>query len=101
MRFSLKVYEIVKKIPQGKVTTYKIISDALGCRAYQAVGNALSKNYNKTVPCHRVVKSDGRVGGFRGKTNGKEALEKIRLLEKEGVKVKNNKIDLERYLFKI
>jgi methylated-DNA-[protein]-cysteine S-methyltransferase len=44
------------------------------------------------VPCHRVVKSDGSLGGFMGKTKGKTILKKIKMLNNEGVKIKNNKI---------
>jgi len=48
--------------------------------AYRAVGNILNKNYDKSIPCHRVVRSDGKIGGYnRGREN------KIRLLKKEGV----------------
>jgi len=59
------------------------------------VGNALNKNRNKKVPCHRVVKSDGNVGGF---ACGK--MKKIRLLKTEGVEIKLGKIFLKKYLFK-
>lgn len=89
MEFKQKVYNICKQIPKGKVTTYKIIAEKLNTKAYQAVGNALRKNPYKEVPCHRVVKSNGEVGGFRGSKDNKE---KARLLIKEGLEIKNNKI---------
>ena len=89
--FNQKVWNLTKKIPKGKVTTYKILAEALGTKAYRAVGNAMAKNpYAPVVPCHRVVNSDGNVGNYSGK-GGKKG--KIRMLEKEGVKVKDNKIE--------
>lgn len=88
MKFNERVWEIVKKVPKGKVTTYKEIAKAMNTKAYQAIGNALNKNpYWPEVPCHRVVKSNGDVGGFaRGRK------EKIKLLEKEGVRIKNGRV---------
>ena len=88
MNFNERVWNLCRKIPKGKVTTYKIIASKLGTKAYRAVGNALKANpYAPEVPCHRVIKSNGEVGGFaRGTKN------KIRLLKKEGVKIKDNKI---------
>ncbi len=94
--FSEKCYEILRKVPKGKVTTYKEIAHALNTKAYRAVGNAMNKNpYAPEVPCHRVIKSNGEVGGFESGTK-----EKIRMLKKEGIQIKNNKIDLKKYLFK-
>ena len=88
MNFEQKVYKLVKKIPKGKVSTYKIIAAKAGNkRAYRAVGNALNKNRDKKVPCHRVISSDGKVGGFARGTQ-----EKIRILKKEGIKIKKDKV---------
>jgi methylated-DNA-[protein]-cysteine S-methyltransferase len=93
-KFQEKVYKLCKKVPKGKVTTYKIIAKKLKTKAYRAVGSALNKNRNKSVPCHRVVNSNGFVGGFsRGVKN------KIKLLKKEGIEIKNKRINLRRYLF--
>lgn len=93
--FNQKVYELAKKIPKGKVTTYKILAEAIGTKAYRAVGNALSKNpYAPIVPCHRVVDSKGHLHGF-----SRGLKKKAELLMKEGVEVKNNKIDLKRFMF--
>ncbi len=76
-----KVYEVVKKIPKGKVLTYKEIAEKIGSpKAYRAVGNALNKNYNPEIPCHRVVKSNGEIGGYN-----KGIDEKTRLLREEKV----------------
>lgn len=94
MTFAERVYEVVKRVPKGKVTTYKMVAEALDCKAYQAVGQALRKNpYAPIVPCHRVVASDGSLGGFMGKRSGKNIKEKIRMLKAEGVQVTNGKVD--------
>jgi len=102
MRFDEKVWKLMKRIPKGKVTTYGLIAKKLNTKAYRAVGNACRKNpYAPGVPCHRVVRSDGKVGGFGGQTSGKTVGRKIRLLRKEGVEVKNGRIvDFRRVLFK-
>ncbi|OYT41862.1 cysteine methyltransferase [Candidatus Pacearchaeota archaeon ex4484_26] len=85
-----KVYFFLKKIPKGKVTTYKAIANACNISARQ-VGKILSENPYYNVPCHRVVRSDGNVGGFtwEEKQNQKK---KITLLKKEGVNIKGKKI---------
>ncbi|NOQ38537.1 methylated-DNA--[protein]-cysteine S-methyltransferase [archaeon] len=94
---SLKVYDLLKKIPRGKVTTYSEIAKVLGnMNLARAVGNTLNRNPDLvSVPCYRVVRSDGSVGGYKlgcGK--------KIELLESEGVEIKDGRIDcLEAYLF--
>lgn len=74
--FTQKVMEVVKKIPTGKVLTYKEVARRAGNpKAYRAVGNILSKNYDKNIPCHRVVCSDGRLGGYnKGDLNKKKML---------------------------
>ena len=96
MRFSKKVLELTKKIPRGKITTYKIIAEKLNTRAYRAVGTALHKNKRPIIiPCHRVVNSDGFVGGY-----AKGIEQKIRLLKKEGINIKNKRIqDFKKVLF--
>jgi methylated-DNA-[protein]-cysteine S-methyltransferase len=80
MDFREKVYAVVKKIPKGKVLTYKEVAIRVGSPgASQAVGNALHKNFDKTIPCHRVIRSDGKLGGYnRGGRN------KRKILKKEG-----------------
>ena len=96
MNFAQKVYALAAEIPEGRITTYKIIAEKLNCGAYRAVGSALNKNPYKNVPCHRVVKSDGSVGGFAGGTANK-----IKMLRKEGIKIKNRKIEnFEEVLFR-
>lgn len=91
--FQDHVYILCKKIPKGRVSTYGEIAHALGCKAYRAVGHALRKNPDfPNTPCFRVVASGGKIGGFNGETQGKEIQRKIKLLEQEGLKIKNNKI---------
>jgi O-6-methylguanine DNA methyltransferase len=76
--FSQKVYGVVKKIPKGSVLTYKEVAKRAGSpRAFRAVGNILNKNYNPKIPCHRVIRSDGKTGGYnRGAKNKKDILKK-------------------------
>ncbi len=100
MAFSGKVYEIIRKIPKGRVTTYKEIARKLRTKAYRAVGTALRNNkYPAAIPCHRVVKSNGSLGGYCGIMNSRT---KKDLLKKEGVDVKKGKIvDFEKKFFKL
>ena len=102
MNFEERVWKLMERIPKGKVTTYGLIAKKLNTKAYRAVGNACRSNpYAPRVPCHRVVRSDGGVGGFGGKTSGKTVEEKIRMLRREGVEIRNGKItDFERALFR-
>jgi O-6-methylguanine DNA methyltransferase len=80
----------VRKIPEGKVLTYKKVAKLAGHpRAWRAVGNILNKNKNPKIPCHRVIRSDGKVGGYK---NGPR--EKASLLNKEGVVVKNRRVTI-------
>ena len=91
------VYGLCQQVPKGKVTTYGEIARKLGIKSYRAIGQALRKNTYSQVPCHRVVCSDGSLGGFRGKMDSEE---KLRLLTKEKVTIINNKVDLGKCLFK-
>jgi len=103
--FNEKIWDLAKKVPKGKVTTYKILAEKLGTKAYRAVGTAMNKNPNglvscgylsEMVPCHRVVASNGHLHGFA------HGLEKKReLLENEGIRIRGNKIvDFDKMLFK-
>lgn len=84
--FEMSVYEIVRNIPMGKVATYGGVTRLLGRGNPRAVGTALSKNpFAPEVPCHRVVRADGSLGGFNGHTAGPEMDRKRSMLEKEGV----------------
>ncbi|VVB82892.1 Methylated-DNA--protein-cysteine methyltransferase [uncultured archaeon] len=90
-------YKVLKKVPKGKVTTYKEIARALGSKAYRAVGTAMNKNpYAPIVPCHRVINSNGELGGFASGLKNK-----IKILKSEGIEIKNNKIDLNKYFYKL
>ena len=97
MLFKEKILKLTKRIPKGSVTTYKLIAEKLKTRAYRAVGTALHNNKKPIIiPCHRVVNSDGFIGGY-----AKGIKEKIKLLKKEGINIKNNKIiNFEKVLFK-
>ena len=69
--FQERVYSALRKVPRGRVTTYKELGHALKSTAYRAIGQALRCNpYAPEVPCHRVVASDGTLGGFKGKRAG-------------------------------
>jgi methylated-DNA-[protein]-cysteine S-methyltransferase len=78
--FKDQVFDIVKKIPKGRVLTYKEVAKMAGRpKAYRAVGNILNTNYNPKIPCHRVIRSDGKMGGYnRGSAN------KASILKTEG-----------------
>jgi len=99
MNFNQKVWQLTKKIPRGKVTTYKEIAKKLRTRAYRAVGQALKQNKKPIIiPCHRVINSDGSVGGYAGIKNN---VKKIKLLKNEGIEIRNNKVvDFRKHLFK-
>ncbi len=96
------VYQKLKLVPAGKVTTYKILAEVCGVRAYRAIGQILKSNpFAPEVPCHRVVRTDGRIGGFMGKTKGAEIRKKVEILKNEGVEVKDGFIvNFEGCLFK-
>ena len=73
--FAQKVYAVVQHIPKGKTLSYKEVARLCGSpNAQRAVGNALNKNRNPLVPCHRVIRSNGTVGGFAWGTKKKELL---------------------------
>ena len=89
--FQDKVLNATKQIPRGKVITYRALGKKLHTKAYRAIGQALKHNPDAPrIPCHRVIKSDGSLGGYCGKMNSSK---KKQLLRKEGVEVKNNRIE--------
>ncbi|MCR4327812.1 MAG: MGMT family protein [Nanoarchaeota archaeon] len=120
-----KCYQILRKVPKGKVTTYKEIAKVLNSKGYRAVGTAMNKNphsfianavssealsnrrsalrgtamnknpYAPLTPCHRVINSNGKVGKFAHGTR-----KKTEMLNSEGIKIINGKIDLKKYGFK-
>lgn len=79
--FMKKVFAVVAKIPKGQVMTYAGVAKKAGVPgASRAVGTALSKNYDPKIPCHRVIRSDGKIGQYnRGGPSAKRAI-----LKKEG-----------------
>lgn len=97
----LKIYTLLQRVPEGMVTTYKELAKAAGTNAYRAVGQFMRHNprsfmtctdQNLRIPCHRVVASDGSIGGFIGDTHGIHIKHKISLLKLEGIHVRSNKI---------
>ncbi|OYT32463.1 cysteine methyltransferase [Candidatus Woesearchaeota archaeon] len=98
MNTAQKVYAMCKKIPKGKISTYGIIAKKIKTSP-RAVGQYLKKNpYSPKIPCHRIVHSDGRIGGFFGT---KKVKDKIKLLKKEGIIVQKGKIkDFNKKIFK-
>ncbi len=95
--FQKLVLEKVADVPRGRVTTYKALAKEVGRpKAWRAVANAVAGNPHPVdVPCHRVVRSDGRVGGYQSGFTLK-----AKLLENEGVRVERERVDLNRFLFR-
>jgi methylated-DNA-[protein]-cysteine S-methyltransferase len=95
--FEEEVYSITSRIPQGKVSTYSDVAAALGNPGLaRAVGNALGRNPYSHVPCYRVVRSDGRVGGYSSVHGPKLKIEKLR---SDGLDIRGGRImGLEDYL---
>jgi len=84
--FQLKVWNYLKKIPKGKVKTYKQVAIAIKMpRSARAVANACANNpYPPKIPCHRVIRSDGKLGGYSGKGG---IGQKIKLLRAEKISI--------------
>ncbi len=92
MTFAQRVWAITARIPAGKVATYGQIARVLGGNASRAVGMALNRNpLAPTVPCHRVVGSDGRLVGFAGGVKKKH-----QMLVDEGVAIAKGKVVLDQ-----
>ena len=99
-KFKNKIYQVIKRISPGRVLSYKAVAKLAGFpRAWRAVGNVLNKNRDlhppkfstktlagKQIPCHRVIRSNGKIGGYN-----RGIKKKIALLKREGVKIKNKK----------
>lgn len=86
--FKEKVYRVIRKIPKGSFLTYKAVAKLAGRpKAWRAVGNILNKNKSSEISCHRVIRSDGKIGGYKDGTK-----KKIALLKKEGLKIEREKI---------
>ena len=98
MNIDKKIYKKLLEVPKGKITTYGELAKAVGLKNGQrAVGKIMNKNpYPVIIPCHRVVKSDGKVGGY---AYGEEI--KSDMLTREGIIIKNGKIlDLENKIYR-
>ena len=81
--FTEKVFAVVSRIPKGKVLTYKEVAELAGNpRASRAVGAILHTNYDPKIPCHRVVRSDGKLGGYN-----RGVSDKARRLKSEKVEI--------------
>lgn len=89
MKLADRVYKELCKVPKGKVTTYGDLAKAVGLKNGQrAIGKIMNKNpYPGIIPCHRVIRWDGRLGGY---AYGEES--KNMMLSREGVKIQNGKI---------
>lgn len=99
--FEQRVYDLVSKVPTGKLVTYAEMARELDCGSAQAIGQALKRNpFAPEVPCHRVIKTDLTIGGYAGKTDGAKLKKKLSLLRSEGVKfdVEGNLLD-ERVMY--
>lgn len=98
MNIDKKIYKKLLEVPKGKITTYGELAKAVGLKNGQrAVGKIMNKNpYPVIIPCHRVVKSDGKIGGY---AYGEEI--KSDMLTREGIIIKNGKIlDLENKIYR-
>lgn len=88
-----KVYSLLRRIPKGKVTTYKLLAQACNTKGYRAIGQILKCNPDAPrTPCHRVVTSHGTLGGFMGNRDGEFILKKKKLLMAEGILFNGNKL---------
>lgn len=98
MSLDKKIYKKLLEVPKGKITTYGELAKAVGLKNGQrAVGKIMNKNpYPVIIPCHRVIKSDGKIGGY---AYGEEI--KSNMLSREGIAIKNGKIlDLENTIYR-
>ncbi|HLC24082.1 MAG TPA: MGMT family protein [Nitrosopumilaceae archaeon] len=98
MKLEEKVYKKLLEVPKGKITTYGELAKAIGLKNGQRViGKIMNKNpYPVIVPCHRVIKSDGKIGGYAW---GEKV--KAKMLSNEGIKIKNGKIlDVEKSIYR-
>lgn len=98
MSLDKKIYKKLLEVPEGKITTYGDLAKAVGfTNGQRAVGKFMNKNpYPVIIPCHRVVKADGKIGGY---AYGEEI--KTNMLKKEGIRVKDGKIlDWEKAIYR-
>ena len=98
MNLEQKIYKKLLEVPKGQITTYGDLAKAVGLKHGQRiVGKIMNKNpYPVIIPCHRVVMSTGKIGGY---AYGEHV--KIKMLNDEGIKIKNGKIiDLENTVYR-
>lgn len=82
--FQRKVYLALLDVPRGTTISYKALGERIGCKSAQAIGQALKRNpFAPDVPCHRVICSNGSIGGFHGERNGEMIDKKLKLLQSE------------------
>lgn len=91
--FEQRVYDVTRRIPRGRISTYGEVARAAGCKSARAVGMALSRNpFAPAVPCHRVIAADLKPGGFQGHATGATVNRKLALLAEEGVVFVNGRL---------
>lgn len=92
-----RVYSLLKRVPKGKVTTYKELGRASGLHP-RTIGMLMRRNKDPAkIPCYRVVCSDGTVGGYSAEGGVKT---KVKLLQRDGIEIRKGKINLKKHLFK-
>ena len=89
-----RAYEMLRQVPPGRVTTYGALAKAIGKpKASRLMGAIMRGNpHAPMVPCHRVVKSDGSIGGYSG-SSPENIKKKIERLESEGVKISDGRVE--------
>ena len=93
-----KVYSLLGKVPRGKITTYGELAEAAGTHP-RAVAMLMKHNKDPfNIPCYKVARSDGTIGGYSGPGGVKR---KISLLKADGIRIKSNRIDLRKHLFRL
>lgn len=97
-KYEHKIYDLVSRVPAGKVVTYGLLASLSNCKSPRLVGNILHKNLDpQAVPCHRVVNRDGKVASGYAFGGAKAQRQKLEL---EGIGFVKDKIDLNKYLWK-
>lgn len=97
--FQERVFRVIRTIPRGHVVTYKMVAEAIGCGSAQAIGQALKRNPDApATPCHRVVSSDLRPGGYQGSTETETIAVKTGYLKEEGITLADGKVP-RKYLY--
>ena len=89
--FQRRVYKALLEVPRGRVTTYADLGKYIGCKSPRAIGSAMRRNpFAPQVPCHRVIASGGKIGGFHGHRYGSWIKRKRVMLHEEGVEFDEN-----------